>query len=180
MSIPSTIKSGDTLKFNDKYTSYPSPVWDITYTIISADNKYTLTGIADGTSGFDFTVPHTVTSTYSAGNYSYTAHVTNEATNERYEVASGTLVITPDLSTLNTYDGRIAAQKILEAVDAILENRATVEQESYTIAGRSLKKRSLTELLALREHMKREVSQQEVLNKTGRKSFRPVHVRFKR
>lgn len=72
---------------------------------------------------------------------------------DRREVARGTLEVRPDLSALVAgYDARSQAVRILEAIDATLEGRASSDQSAYTINGRSLSRIPVPELLALRRH----------------------------
>jgi hypothetical protein len=44
------------------------------------------------------------------------------------------------------------ARKVLEAIEAVLENRATHEQQSYSIKDRSLSRHSLPDLIELRKY----------------------------
>ena len=49
------------------------------------------------------------------------------------------------------------ATRVLAAIEAVLERRATKDQESYTIDGRSLSRTPISELLLLRNLYRREV-----------------------
>ena len=63
------------------------------------------------------------------------------------------------------------AKIVLDAIEAVIENRATMDQSSMSIAGRSLSRLSIDELLTFRaryraEYLK-EVKQLRIKNKRG-------------
>ena len=68
-------------------------------------------------------------------------------------------------------------QKVLDAIEAVLENRATLEQEQYQINNRSLKRRSSGELLKLRDHYRAELSRMNAARR-GR-LFGNINVAFR-
>ena len=57
-------------------------------------------------------------------------------------------------------DTRSHAKKVLDAINAVIEGTATEEQESYQIKDRSLKRRSVSELLELRSFYKAEYARE--------------------
>ena len=54
------------------------------------------------------------------------------------------------------------AQTVLDAIEAVIENRASLDQQSYTIAGRRLDRMPIADLLMLRDRYKAEVFKEEV------------------
>ena len=54
------------------------------------------------------------------------------------------------------------AEKVLAAIEAVIESRATKEQSELTIAGRQVKYISLTELLKIRQEYKQIVAQEKL------------------
>jgi hypothetical protein len=103
----------------------------------------------------------------------------------RVLAGEGRIIVRPNLAGINgatTYDGRTQDEKDLAAIDAELSARAsggTVEE--YSIAGRSLRKTSATELLAWRTRIlvrvKRARAAESVRNGLGNPSR--VGVRFR-
>ena len=56
----------------------------------------------------------------------------------------------------DTSDPRSHAKITLEAVEAVIEGRATKDQENYSIAGRSLSRTPVADLLSLRDYYRTE------------------------
>lgn len=72
-----------------------------------------------------------------------------------YQVESGTVEILRSLSAISaTYDGRTHAKRTLDALEAVIEGRATHGELSYTIAGRQISKIPVPDLLTLRDKYK--------------------------
>lgn len=86
----------------------------------------------------------------------------------------GRIVVTPDESTGG--DHRSHAERVLEMIERVIENRASSDVQSYTIAGRQLAKMPLDELLTLRKQYREEVRIQ--LPKVAG-SNRPLRIRFR-
>ena len=73
----------------------------------------------------------------------------------RVAISSGTFTVKPDPATAG--DVRSHAVKVLAALEALIEGRATADVSSYSIAGRSLTKLSVDELTKWRAYYRREV-----------------------
>src|SRR3990167_10017627 len=81
---------------------------------------------------------------------------------ERYPIDNGTLNITRDLASVSTtYDGRSHVKKVLDAIEATIEGTATKEQTSMSIAGRTITRRTVQELLVLKDRYKAEYIAQQ-------------------
>jgi len=72
------------------------------------------------------------------------------------------------------------ARNMLNAIEAVLEGRITADVESYSIAGRSITKIPVSELLVLRSKYKAEVQSQEAAENVslGLGSGRKIKTRF--
>ena len=78
------------------------------------------------------------------------------------EVESGQLVVTPDMATASEgFDGRTPAQIALEAIEAVLAKRATMDQERYRINNRELYRTPIAELIRLRNLYREEVRREQ-------------------
>jgi len=74
-------------------------------------------------------------------------------------VEAGDTIVHPDLSTVPSgYDGRGHAERVLEAIEAVIEGRATIDQQSYQINNRSLSRTPIADLMRLRSHYRNEVA----------------------
>jgi len=119
---------------------------------------------------YEVIVTSSITATYTPGDYSYTIYTYD--TDERYQHSSGTISILPDIEQqVSGYDGRSQYKKTLDAIDAVLEGRASQDQSSYSIAGRSLSRTPIPDLIELRNYYFRlytnEQQKQAIENGTG-------------
>lgn len=70
------------------------------------------------------------------------------------EVASGEMEVTPSLLDAgDNFDGRSEAEIALDAVNAVLNKKATRDQQSYKIKDRELQRMTVAELLKLRSYL---------------------------
>jgi len=112
-------------------------------------------------------VASATTAAYTAGDYSWSALMTRDADSERVRVGAGTLTVKPD-PAISVADPRSHAKTTLDAIEAVIENRATKDQESYSIAGRSLSRMNITDLLAFRDKYRIDVKREEDAEKIAK------------
>ena len=152
---PFKFVSGDRLQWKRSFSDYPASTWTLAYTLLHATlAKITITASADGD---DHSVDESAATTaaWAAGTYNWKAFVTNVAI--RHQVDEGQIIIEPDYASLTNYDARVHAEKVLAAIEAVIEGRATKDQESYTIEGRTLQRTPIPDLIVLRDKYKAEV-----------------------
>jgi len=96
-------------------------------------------------------------------------------------VDNGQFSILPDLD-IELADPSGHAEIMLRKVESLLEGRADKDVSSYSIAGRSITKMSVTELLEWRNFYKREAAQNKRKNDiaNGRQTNSTIKVRFPR
>jgi hypothetical protein len=119
---PTSARAGDTWAWTRESYDYPAPSWVLTYTLYSSAAVISFAAAADGTIHSVSLAPAT-TAAYTAGRYDWVAHVTDGT--DRYQVASGVITVLPDVAEAATYDGRSHARKMLDAINALIEGRAT-------------------------------------------------------
>lgn len=158
--------SGDTLNFSISVADYPaSASWELKYRLVprtAANPAITITSVADTTTPADHRVQvaASTTATWAADNYTWHSYATKAL--ESYSVDRGQLVVSPNPRTVATgYDGRSAAVVGLEAVRAVLRGTASAGILSYSIAGRTLQRYSMTELLQLEASLVAQVKSEE-------------------
>lgn len=111
--------------------------------------------ITDDGSTFSILVLASTTGNYIAGDYKYAIQMTTLT--ERYTVEEGTVTVKPYLyGVSSTGDSRSHVKKVLDAIEAVLENRASLDQMKYQIAGRSLDRMPIKDLLYLRDRYRTE------------------------
>ena len=158
INLANVIYAGDTLDFTISVPDRPAPTWTLKYRLAPASGS--VIDIAATASGTDHRVQVTATTTgaWAVGTYSWTAYVESGA-GARYTLARGRLDIKPASASLAAgADTRTQAEVALDAIDAVLANRATADQKSYEIAGRSLERMEIDQLLQLRAYYAQKVA----------------------
>ena len=89
-----------------------------------------------------------------AGTYRYAVKATRDADGATQTVDSGLIEV--KINPVNA-DPRSHAEKTLEAIEALIEGRATKDVQSYSIAGRSLTKMTVDELQRWRRYYQAQV-----------------------
>ena len=178
MSVPESFFQGDTVSWEESLSAeYPASEWTLTYDLLNAAGKITVVAVADG-DDYQVDLTAAMTQSYIPGEYTWVGKVTDTATGLiSHTVLAGRVDVFRDLSDLNHYDARTWAEIALENVEAVITNRATVDQEAYSIQGRSLSRTPLPELVAFRKYLQGEVSKEKDLVSSG-PSSKMAHVRF--
>lgn len=150
---PQSVNAGDTIQWERQdLTDYlPADGWALSYVLINSAAKITISATTSGT-GYAVTVAAATSATYAAGVYAWQAYVTK--TTERFKVDEGTMEVLPNFAAATTYDSRSHVKTVLDAIEAVIESRASVDQESYSIMGRSLKRTPMADLLKLKDRYK--------------------------
>ena len=123
-----TLFVGDALDFPVEVADYSAADgWTLTYRLVPqvSGTVISFDATADGT-GWRAEVSSTTTATWTAGTYAWFASVSKAG--ERATVDSGTVTIKPNPATATTSDNRTHARKMLDAIEAALEQRATRDQ----------------------------------------------------
>jgi len=143
---PLTLVAGDTVRWDrEDLSNYPASIWTLKYYFVKTNEQIVITASANG-DYFRVVVAASVTANYPAGIYKWNAYVSKGT--ERYKVDEGTLEIKADYAAQTTgYDDRSHIKKTLDAIEAVIEGRATQDHLSYSIAGRSIAKISPEELI---------------------------------
>ncbi len=125
-------------------------------------------------------VPAATTAGYAPGIYHWPAYNNRSSDSERITVDSGTVEVKPDRAE-STVDPRTHVKKVLDALEAVIEGRATKDQQSYTIEGVSLSRMPIADLLMFRDRYKTEYAMakraERIANGLGHSGN--VFVRFK-
>lgn len=174
--IPSSVQSGATFKLTLALSRYPASDWEASL-ILRGPETIDIDSEADDDQ-HTFEVSAEDTKDWKAGQYWYCLRVTKD--DEVRQIEEGTIEVKPDLDQVTgVYDGRDHVQKVLDAIEAVIEGRASKDQESYKINNRELRRTSITDLLLLRDRYKRELERQHLANRNGNSLLgRPVRVRM--
>jgi hypothetical protein len=165
---PLSFTAGDTVEWTKTLPDYPvSNGWVLSYCFVGSSIVF-VTGTNDGTN-HKIIIPASTSAIYAAGDYRYQAYVTKSGI--RKEIGDGFITINPNFATITTpSDQRSHVKKVLDSIEATLEGRATEYDTSYSIAGRSLSKMSLDELIKARHEYKK-LHNQEILNERRKRGL---------
>lgn len=165
---PVSIRAGDFLTWTKTLSDYPAnDGWVLSYTLINASAKITITASASGADHL-VSVAAATSAGYTAGSYSWMSRVTKGT--EIYTVDTGSMQILPNLAALTTFDGRSHAKVMVEAIEAAIQGRASSVQLRMAINNRSIEYLSPTELIKWLSFYRAEVAkeaQAETIRKTG-------------
>lgn len=155
--------------------------YTLTYELTLESGSTPVTLTATLTNGeYIIEVSAATTAAYAVGGYQWVALITRDSDSERVRIGYGTLEVKPDPST-STADTRSHAKIALDAIEAVLETRATQDQMSYTINGRSLERTPIKHLRELRDYYKAEVAKEEKAEavRQGKNSGNQIKVRMR-
>jgi len=180
---PATIVAGDILQWKrtDLDSDYPNSSYSLSYKARLEGTGSTVITITASASGDDYlvSVSQSATASYTVGTYRWQAYITRTSDSERVTVDSGTFEVIANRSA-STADPRSHAKTMLEKIESLLEGRADADVSSYSIAGRSLSKLTLDELMQWRDRYRaewmREVRRERALN--GKRTGGTVLARF--
>jgi hypothetical protein len=167
-------------KRTDLSSDYPTAAYALSYEF----------NLIDGATATNFTLAATEvndeyiistssTSGLTKGRYNWIAYITRSSDSARIKIGEGYTEI-QDNYAATTSSVRSHAKIVLDAIEAVIENRATMDQSSMSIAGRSLSRLSIDELMTFRDRYKteylKEVKMARIKNKRG--SGNTVKVKF--
>jgi hypothetical protein len=162
--LPTSLIAGDTWLWDRDYSDYPRPTWTATAYFEKADQTFSVDSSANGTAQ-RFTVAASTTASYSSGRYRIRVRVTDGSST--YVAESGWVDVELDPAKAGKQDPRSWARRTLDAVEAFLEGNATTAQQSMSLAGRSISRWSLSELMQFRDQLRGEVRTQEQASSAG-------------
>lgn len=172
--IPYEFYAGDTViwQIQNLNKDYSNATHTLTYKFRLENNgstTFSVDATADG-NNYKITLSASTTASITEGKYNFISYVTRTSDNARVTVDRGMIEVKPNLAS-STSETRSHAKKMLDLIESLLEGKATKDVASYSIAGRSLNKMSVSELLEWRNYYKaeynRELSKQRNENEDG-------------
>lgn len=172
---------GESFEWEKSFDPYPaSDGWTLSYYFRGIGAGMQIDGAADD-DAFLLTATASQTTNLSAGVYYYQGFVSKD--DEKILVDSGEVKVLPSLVDENAnYDGRSQVKITLDAIDAMIAGKASLDQQEYTIGNRQLKRYSMADLIALRDKYAAlyaaEVRAEN--RKKGKGIFKNSYVRFQK
>ncbi|EWS78798.1 hypothetical protein LPH50_09555 [Xylella taiwanensis] len=140
--FPAVIQTGCSLQASCSLEAYPSTGWKVRWLLRGSKS---LDIVAHGEhSVHRFQIPVDDTAQWIPSHYGYRLHA--ERGTQTVDIERGQLRVEPDFSSLpEGYDGRSNKQRALNAINAVLEKRATQDQSRDHINNRELWRTSIPE-----------------------------------
>ena len=162
---PETLVVGDRWVWQrpDLVTDYPTDLYALTYEFHcdsggGGNHKFTVTA-SETSTAYVVEVSSVTTAGYNAHQYKWYAFITRTSDSQRVAVDNGITTLVVNYADSNA-DVRTHAKKVLDSIQAVIENRATVDQSSFTIAGRSLSRMTIDELFMVRDRYRAEYNEE--------------------
>lgn len=175
---PTKIAAGDTLKFKISDGDFlASEGWS--YSFILTNGTTHIGPIQSSADGDDhqITVVKGTTAGWTPAKYSYVGYF-DHATLGRATLHRGNSEVTADAGAIGATDLRSHARTSLDAIEAVLETRATKDQLKYQIAGRSLERMTGEDLRAFRDYYLKAVAKEDATTTgPGAKTARSNRIR---
>ena len=180
--VPTELQLGDywAWKKDNLSTDYPTASYALSYEFNLVDGSTASNFTLNATESNDeYLIEVSDTTSYTKGNYNWVSYITRSSDSARIKLSEGFVEIQDNYATTST-SVRSHAKIVLDAIEAVIENRANIDQSSMSIAGRSLSRMSIDDLLTFRARYKaeylKEVKQARIKN--GRGSGNTIKVNF--
>ncbi len=159
--IPEKIMAGESVSWKVSLSDFPASAgWGLIYILVKSDDLISIAASADGDDHL-VEIDMATSAKYPAGDYSYQAHITNGM--ERYQVDSGMIKIVADFATQKDgHDPRSHVKKVLDALEAAIEGRASKTQMFQTVGGVQIQHMPLSDQIRLRNKYAAKYRQEQI------------------
>lgn len=164
--IPANLVAGDTWAWTRSLADYSAATHSATWYFENKDAAFSIAASASGASFAASVIPAT-TAGYRAGAYRWRLVVTRTADSARFTVETGVVAVLPDPAAAGMMDWRSHARRTLDAIEAVIEGRASVDQMAVALNGRSLQRTPIADLLMLRDRYRRDVRAEEAAERVA-------------
>lgn len=174
---PLQIAVGDSVTWDRFVSDYPaSDGWALTYYFTNSANSFSVTSSA-ADDAHRIEVDSATTSGWNAGRYYYQVKAKKDGQVVTIETGQS-INILPDFSS-GPLDGRSDAEVALDAIRATIQKKATKDQLSITVEGRTIQRMSFQELIIAERHLAAQVAREKrLLNGQQGNGLKKIHVRF--
>ncbi len=139
MNIPAQLQVGDTWQWTESLSDYPASAgWALFFSLYRYGQSVLQIEASPSGDDYSVSIPAANTAGKVAGEWQWTAYVSKDT--DRFTVGTGKVKLKPDFSAAtSSTDLRTDDEKILDALLASQQRRATKEQESMQIGGRAIR-----------------------------------------
>jgi hypothetical protein len=156
--VPKQLVAGDTWRWTREYADYAAPTWTVTFYFENQDNSFSQAASGSSTT-HSLTIAAGTTATRQAGRYRVSARATDGSVSETVE--SVWVDVLPNPAASGNRDTRTWARRVLDALEATIEGRASSDQLAVTISGRSISRIPFEELVKQCDYFRNKVKAEE-------------------
>lgn len=131
----------------------PADGWALTYHFAPLEGG--APRMVQASPAFEIDMAPAATALFAPGRWFFAITVTSAT--DRRTVGEGWLDVAADPASVTAPDQRSRAQRILAAIEATLEKRASADADAFTIEGRSISRTPMADLLKARARFAEEV-----------------------
>tara|TARA_R110000803_G_scaffold36896_2_gene79328 strand:+ start:301 stop:882 length:582 start_codon:yes stop_codon:yes gene_type:complete len=144
---PQQAVAGTNWKWQRSLSDFPASTWTLSYYFREVTGKYSFDIVATNSSDrFEVNLPFATTNNYAPGVYSGQGFVSKGA--DKFIVYDNQLEVGANFTLQGVgKDTRSHSQKTLEAIKGLLEGKFVEDASSYSIAGRSITKLDVQQLI---------------------------------
>jgi hypothetical protein len=175
--VPSSLVAGDLWQWTRSLADYPAGTWTLTYYFQNQSGAFSKAASASGTT-HSVSIAAADTSAYKPGRYKYSARVASGLSVFTLEDEGGWLDVEPNPASAGGADVRSWARRTLDAIEAALEGKASQDQLSMSVGGRSIARIPPKDLMDWRDRLRSEVRAEEQSETSGK--GRVIKARFDR
>lgn len=176
---PTRITAGNSYSWTKSLNYLASDGWVIRYSIVNISSATSISGSEESPGEYSFSLPASVSVQLDVGEYRLVGYAANTGQDERVTFYSSSLTVSPDPTSAG--DFRTYAAKTLDAIESMIAKTATKDQQSVTVDGQTLSRRSIPDLIILRDRFKREVAREKHILKAKKAGRNPgkIGIRLK-
>jgi len=157
---PSSWVRGETVKWTKALVDYLPASYVLSYAFVSTAGRIMVTASDNGDSTHLVEIPTPTSYRFSAGDWHWQSSVTGSG--ERYVIGSGVIKVVPDFASEGAgYDARSHVKRVLDAIEAVLEGRATEDHTYVQIEGKQVTHIAHADLVSLRSRYKAEYAREQ-------------------
>lgn len=158
--VPAELYAGDSWAWTRELPDYPPATHTAVWYFEKADANLAVSGTTSGDL-FAAAVAAATTDPYSPGDYQWRLVITRTADSARTVVEKGFVSLLANPASAGSRDWRSHARKTLQAIEAVIEGKATTDQQAVSIGGRSLSRIPWADLTLLHDRYRALVAKEE-------------------
>lgn len=151
--LPLEITAGDAASWTETLDDYLSPTYSAKYRFVGPMTFELTEDSADG-ADHDFVVSGATSAGWAPGVYKWALFAVAAADSARKTLETGTIEILANPETeglAGAVDSRSHVKRVLDALEAVLEGKASRDVSQYALGGKQITKLGIEELLAWRD-----------------------------